>query len=301
MEKTVQFDVIIIGGSYSGLSAAMALGRALRKTLIIDGGKPCNRQTPHSHNFITHDGKAPREIADTAREQVLRYDTVSLVNDTVINVVKTDHTFTVNTHDNTYKAKKLVLATGVTDVVPAIEGFAECWGISVVHCPYCHGYEVRHQKTGIFANGPAAFEYARLISNWTKDLTLFTNGPATLGPEQRGQIAKHNIAIVETPVTRIEHQRGYIQHLILADGNHMPLKALYAGIPKGQSTSIPVDLGCELTEHGLLKVDMMQRTSVTGVYACGDNSAMARSVASAVATGNMAGAALNKEMIEETF
>lgn len=163
MEKTVQFDVIIIGGSYSGLSAAMALGRALRKTLIIDGGKPCNRQTPRSHNFITHDGKAPREIADTAREQVLQYDTVSLVNSTVINVVKTDYTFTVNTHDNTYKAKKLLLATGVADVMPAIEGFAECWGISVVHCPYCHGYEVRHQKTGIFANGPAAFEYATHI------------------------------------------------------------------------------------------------------------------------------------------
>ncbi len=209
--------------------------------------------------------------------------------------------FVVNAGDNVFEAKKLILATGVQDIMPDIEGFAECWGISVIHCPYCHGYEVRYEKTGIFANSPMAFEYARLISHWTKDLTLFTNGPATLTDEQRDQIAKHAISIVETPVARIEHKDGYIQHVMLTDGVRMPLKALYAGIPKEQSTPIPVDLGCELTEQGLIKVDMMQRTSVPGVYACGDNAAQMRSVALAVAAGNMAGAALNKEMIEETF
>jgi thioredoxin reductase len=160
---------------------------------------------------------------------------------------------------------------------------------------------VKHQKTGILANGLAAFEYARLISHWTNDLTLFTNGPAMLTDEQRNHIGKHNIAIIETAVARIEHQDGYLHRLVLADGTNVALKALYAGIPKEQSTPVPVSLGCELTELGLIKVDNMQRSSVPGVYACGDNSTMARSVASAVATGNLAGAALNKEMIEESF
>src|SRR5690606_19368783 len=145
---------IIIGGSYAGLSAAMALGRSLRKVLIIDAGKPCNRQTPHSHNFITQDGKTPAEISSIARAQVAQYETVTFLSGFAVEGKKTNSGFEIKTEKGEiFESKKLILATGVKDIMSEIPGFAECWGISVIHCPYCHGYEVRNEKTGILANG----------------------------------------------------------------------------------------------------------------------------------------------------
>ncbi len=195
------FDVIIIGGSYSGLSAAMALGRALRNVLIIDGGLPCNRQTPHSHNFITHDGEKPSVIAQKAKLQVLKYSTVQFHEGLAISGKKIDNGFLITTElMEEFTARKLIFSTGVKDLIPAIKGFSECWGISVIHCPYCHGYEVKHEKTGILANGDFAFHYAQLIHNWTKDLTIYTNGASTLTQEQLDKIALHNIPIIEKAI-----------------------------------------------------------------------------------------------------
>ncbi|MEL6971969.1 MAG: NAD(P)/FAD-dependent oxidoreductase, partial [Bacteroidota bacterium] len=154
MKSNNGFDVIIVGGSYSGLSAAMALGRSLRNILIIDSGLPCNRQTPHSHNFITQDGEQPAAIAEKAKAQVLNYDTIRFLHGKAISGKKTENGFTITTQkEETFTAKKLVFATGVKDIMPDIGGFSACWGISVIHCPYCHGYEVKNEKTGILANG----------------------------------------------------------------------------------------------------------------------------------------------------
>lgn len=146
MDKN-EFEVIIIGGSYSGLSAAMALGRSLRKTLIIDSGKPCNRQTPHSHNFLTQDGSTPQEISTIAKQQVLNYDTIRFYEGLAISGKKIAEGYEVTTsNQDVFRAKKLVFALGIKDLMPNIKGFSECWGISVVHCPYCHGYEIRNKK-----------------------------------------------------------------------------------------------------------------------------------------------------------
>ncbi|HEX2627711.1 MAG TPA: FAD-dependent oxidoreductase, partial [Chitinophagaceae bacterium] len=136
-----QFDVIIIGGSYSGLAAALALGRALKKVLVIDSGQPCNSPTPHSHNFITQDGKTPKEISTLARKQVEKYNTVKFIEGLAISGTKTVTGFEIQT-DSTkiFEAKKLIFATGIKDIMPSIKGHAECWGISIIHCPYCHGY-----------------------------------------------------------------------------------------------------------------------------------------------------------------
>lgn len=296
------FDVIIIGGSYAGLSAAMALGRALRNVLIIDSGLPCNRQTPHSHNFITYDGEKPAVISRKAREQVLQYETVQFLQELVVTGQKTEHGFEINTDSGrVFHAKKLVFATGITDIMPVIPGFAECWGISVIHCPYCHGYEYRHEETGILANGDMAFEFCKLISQWTRKLTVFTHGISTLTPKQVEHLANHEIRIVETEIDRLVHHDGKMEEIIFKNGFVAPLTALYARIPFIQHSDIPVQLACELTEQGYIKVDVLQRTTVPGVFACGDNTSPMRSVANAVATGNMAGAAVNKELIEEEF
>src|SRR5690606_37550650 len=159
------YDVIIVGGSYAGLSAAMALGRSLRKVLVIDSGFPCNRQTPHSHNFITQDGETPFAISQKAREQVMRYPTVRFLDDLALGAAKTATGFTVSTKSgDTFLSRKLITATGIADQLPEIKGFAACWGISVIHCPYCHGYEFRNQRTGILANGDRAFHLASLVS-----------------------------------------------------------------------------------------------------------------------------------------
>jgi thioredoxin reductase len=296
------FDVIIIGGSYSGLAAGMSLGRALKKVLIIDSGKPCNSQTPHSHNFITQDGKTPAEIATLAKQQVEKYDTVAFFNGLAMNGTKTENGFSVQAESGeTFHAKKLIFATGVKDIMPDIEGYESCWGISVLHCPYCHGYEVRNERTGVLGNGEIGVEFTTLISNWTKDLTLFTNGPSTLTSEQTAKLESHTIKIVETEIEKVEHTNGYLQKIIFKDGTSSSIKALYARNPFEQHCKIPESLGCELTEDGYIKVDPFQKTSIPGIFACGDNTARMRAVANAVAMGTTAGAMVNREIVSEEF
>jgi thioredoxin reductase len=300
MSNSEIVDVVIIGGSYAGLSAALALGRALRQVVVLDSGQPCNRQTPHSHNFLTQDGSTPAALAAVAREQVLAYPTVQLRPEAAVAATGTNNLFTVTTASGAVlNARKLLFATGIRDVMPVLPGFAECWGISAIHCPYCHGYEYREQPTGILANGEVAAEMSLLIRNWTDKLTIFTNGPATLTPAQRQQLAARGIALEEAPLWQLRHQAGYLSHLELADGRSVPLAALYARLPFEQHCALPHALGCTYSEAGHISVDNFQKTSVSGVYAAGDATTPMRAVAAAVAAGMMAGAMLNRELIFE--
>jgi len=302
MKQEKQYDAIIAGGSYAGLATAMALGRALRKVLVIDSGNPCNQQTPHSHNFLTNDGKTPKEITGIACQQVQQYKTVDFLSAFVTSGRKTESGFVVETESNeTFAAKKLVFATGIKDSMPDIPGFAECWGISVLHCPYCHGYEVRQQKTVILANGNDAVELATLISNWTDDLTVYTNGKSTLSEQQEQKLQQHNIHINENEIEKLEHRNGYVERILLKDGFNATVKAIYARLPFVQHSSVPQMLGCELTPEGYIKTDPAQRTTVPGIFACGDNTTRMRTVANAVAMGTTTGMMLNKELIDEMF
>lgn len=296
------FDVIIIGGSYSGLSAGMALGRAIRSVLIIDSASPCNKQTPHSHNFITHDGETPQVIADKAREQVAKYNTVTFYSGFAVRGKKIDSGFEITMETGAaFTAKKLVFASGVKDIMPAIKGAGASWGISMIHCPYCHGYEVRNEKTGILANGEMGFEFSKLIQNWTKELTLFTNGKSTLSVEQTDKLKEHGIDLIETGIEAFEHTNGYLEQVLLKDGSSVKLKAMYAKLPFVQHSDIPEMLGCAFTEQGFIEIDGFQKTTIPGIYACGDNVTPMRSVSNAVAMGSLAGAMLNRELVDESF
>ncbi|WP_203257657.1 NAD(P)/FAD-dependent oxidoreductase [Hyunsoonleella ulvae] len=302
MTDSKNFDIIIIGGSYAGLSAAMTLGRAMRNVLVIDSGKPCNQQTPYSHNFITQDGEKPSVIIKKAKSQVLRYDTVKLYHGLAISGKKTSKGYLISTEkDEAFTAKKLIFATGLKDVMPDIKGFADCWGISILHCPYCHGYEVKNEKTGILANGDLAFDVAQLIINWTKELTIFTNGKSSLTQEQTDKINKHNIPIIEKEIAEIEHKNGYVKQIVFKDHSIFELKAIYSRPAFEQHCKIPETLNCELTKQGLLKVDVFQKTTVDGIFACGDNASPLRAVSYAVATGNIAAGILNNGMTEKDF
>lgn len=297
-----KFDVIIVGGSYSGLAAAMALGRALRKVLVIDGGKPANRFTPHSHNFITHDGRSPGEIAALAKQQVDQYPTVKQIEGFVVSAENVNQEFIVGLDSGaTYLTAKLIFSTGIVDLMPNIPGFADCWGKSVLHCPYCHGYEVRNEVTGILGNGDYAFEFGSLISNWTRELTIFTNGVSTITDEQKAKLNGHNISIVEDKIQALHHEHGYLKRIEFENGHSTPLTAIYTRPEFKQHSEMPIQLGCELTVEGYIKIDPAHRTTVAGIYACGDNVTRLRTVANAVSMGTTTGMALNKDMIQQSF
>ena len=302
MSNSQHFDVIIIGGSYAGLSAAMSLGRSLRNVLIIDSGLPCNRQTPHSHNFLTQDGVTPSEISKKAKSQVLKYDTVHFVEDKAVKGVKTNQGFQIETESGKqFEAQKVIFATGVRDLMPEIKGLSDCWGISVVHCPYCHGFEIRKKKTGIIANGERAYHLVPMVKNLTDDLTILTNGKAEFNPEQLLKLRKNNVTIIEKEIIEIEHDNGYIKQVVFNDGSKEHFEVTYAALPFEQHSDIPMLMGCELNEQGYIDVDAMYKTTIEGAFACGDNSTRIRSVANAVASGNMVGAIINMELSNEQF
>lgn len=302
MTATTDFEVIIIGGSYAGLSAALALGRSLRRVLVIDSEKPCNIQTPHSHNFLTQDGQTPSAISTLAKKQVKKYETIAFFQGIATNGIKMGEGFEITTDkQKKFTARKLIFATGIKDVMPTIKGFAECWGISVIHCPYCHGYEFKGKPTGILANGERGFHLASLVHNLTNSVTLLTNGKADFTKEQIAQLKHHKIEIIEKAVTEVKHEMGIIKQVIFADGTKTALDALYAALPFIQHSEIPVALGCELTEQGYIKVTPLQETNIEGVFACGDNANMMRSVANAVYSGNLTGAVVNGKLTIEKF
>ena len=306
MQAIDQYDVLIIGGSYAGLSAAMTLGRSLRKVLIIDGERPANRQTPHAHNVITLDGATPAQITARAKEQVLAYPGVTFVAGQAVAAPGSDGHFDVATEaGGRFRARKLLLATGVEDLMPDLDGFAPCWGVSILHCPYCHGYEVNGQPLGLLANGHIALDLVKLIGHWSSDLTLLTNGPGTFTDEQRRFIGQQRVPVREAPISRLAQQNGQLQAVVFADGSQLPLRAIFTRVPFRQHTDLAGQLACELGQTGmmagLLIVDELGRTTTKGVFAAGDATSPMRSLTSAMASGTKAGAMLNRELIEERF
>lgn len=295
-----KFDVIIMGGSYAGLATALALGRSLRKVLVVDSGKPANRFTPHSHNFLTHDGTPPGEIATLARQQLHTYASVKQITGLVVHASREEEGFTVTLENGAvYASTKLIIATGIVDILPDLPGMADLWGKSVLHCPYCHGYEVKGERTGLLANGDNAFEFGMLLSNWTQQLTVFTNGDSTLTSVQTATLNHHNIQVVETKIKNLEQERGALTGIVLQNGEVVNLSALYTRPPFRQHSNVPFLLGCEMTPDGYINIGGLQKTSVPGVYACGDNSSRLRTVANAVSMGTTAGMMVNKELVME--
>jgi len=295
--KNTSFEVVVTGGSYAGLSAALSLGRALRNTLIIDSGKPCNAQTPHSHNFLTQDGSTPAEISELSRKQVAAYPTVSFLQDEVIELSGTDLAFEIlTTKGRLIKSKKVILATGIKDILPEIGGLKNCWGISAIHCPYCHGYEFRTERTGILMNGEAAFEQAKLIRQWTKRIFILSNGKPEFSDEQLKTLKEWNIEIVDQRISELTHRDGYIESVRFEDGFELHLKAVYIR-PAFEQHRMIADLALNLDDFGFIKTDDFQETSIAGIFAAGDNCTMMRAVANAVSAGTKAGAMVNRALL----
>ena len=298
----MDFDVIIIGGSYAGLSAGLALGRSMRKVLIIDSGKPCNAQTPHSHNFLTHDGDAPSNIAAKAKAEVLKYPTVEFLNDFVISAKHLENGVLIETENGEkFTSRKVLISTGLKDVMPDLKGFADCWAISVIHCPYCHGYEVRDENIGLMMNGDMAFEMAKNLYHWNKDLTVLTNGISQFNDEQREKLQSKSINIIEDEILEFQHHNGLLQKVIFKSGKHLPLKAVYARPEMKQHAELYIDLNYELNDSGLIVINEQYETTAKGIYAAGDCISPARGLSVVTASGTMAAVMMNRAMISEDF
>jgi len=298
MKEEQPFDVIIIGGSYAGLSAAIALGRAIRNVLIIDNGDPCNKNAPQAHNFITWDGAVPATIIEKAKEDVLKYSTIKFLKGTVKHADRLASGFAVMTENGEkFRTKKLLFATGVSENFPDIKNIAECWGISVLHCPYCHGYEVKDKRTGILVDGTNAVEECIILKNWTKEVVLFTNGGNSLTNHQKNQLERYGIEVIAKKIDHIEHKNGNIETIHFVDGSQSNIPVIYAKLSIRQHCDIPKELGCRITASGHIKVNAKKKTTVSGVFAAGDNSNTYRTISVATASGTMAGMMINGELI----
>lgn len=300
MKEHIDYEAAIIGGSAAGLAAALTLGRTLRKTVVFDTGAPRNEPSPHAHNFFTRDGTPPSELLRIGREQLKPYNTVSLRNARVTKAQKQDNIFVLTLEDGTtVSTRKVILATGLKDILPEIKGMRELWGRQVIHCPYCHGWEVKDRPIAIMMNGEAAFEMTVLIRNWNKDLRLFTNGPSMVPQEAREWMEDKGIAIKETPITSL-HRDGDGVRILFGDGQEEKLAALYARGSYHFNNELAVQLGCALGETGSVQVDEMQQTTVPGIFAAGDLAHPGmHQVSLAAAAGHKAGIACSRSLIME--
>jgi len=303
MKNIQQFDVAIIGGASAGLTAALILGRSIRKTVVFDTGEPRNKPAGHAHNVFTRDGTSPLELLNIGREQLKAYPSVTIAKERVITAVKEEGGFRLETASGeAYRVRKVILATGVKDVLPEIKGIETLWGNKVIHCPYCHGWEVRNTPIALIGNDEMAHHLIATIYNLNKDLTVFTNGKCTFSPEQQAKLQQKGIGLIETPVTAIEDDVDGIR-LILEDGTVHHRHAAYVRAVRMQfNTELAVQLGCELEEAGCIKVDEFQQTTVPGVFAAGDVAhPMYHQVMAATASGLKAGGMCNGQITAEDF
>lgn len=292
----MQQDVIIIGGSYAGMAAALQLLRARRRVLIIDEGLRRNRFASHSHGFLGQDGVDPAEIAATARKQLLAYPTLTWIDGRAESVSGKQDAFTVTTKDGaTFEGRRLLFATGVKDGLPAIEGLAERWGQSAFHCPYCHGYELNEGEIAVIAASAMSIHQAQLIPEWGK-VTFFTNGVVALDAEARADLANRGVTIEETPVRRIE---GHAD-VALADGRRLPFAGLFVATRTTPASDIAERFGCEIEETPMglqIKATAAKETTIPGAFACGDAARVPHSVSLAVGDGAWAGAQLHRSLV----
>ena len=304
MENAGRYDAVVVGAGCAGLSAALVLGRARRRVLVLDGGEPRNAPSSGVHYFFTRDGTPPEELLRIGREQLKPYGGVEVRNARATGAAGSDGDFGVTLEDDTtVGTRKILLATGVQDDLPEKPGFRELWGRGVYHCPYCHGWEVRDGALAILDSGEDAAERAALIRNWSRDLVLLTDGPAMLEDGARGKLDALGIPINETPISRLEGDSaaGVLHRILFDDGSEIVREGLFYAPPQRQRSDLAEALGCEFEATGplptLVKNDpTTKETTVPGVYVAGDAGTMIQAAIVAAASGAAAAAFINHSL-----
>ncbi|EJL31513.1 thioredoxin reductase [Caulobacter sp. AP07] len=296
------FDAIVIGGSFAGLSAALQLARARRRVLVIDAGLPRNRFADAAHGFLGQDGKAPAAIIREAMCQLTAYPTVEVLRGEALTAVAGPAGFTVTVSDGrSVRARRLVLATGVTDTLPDVPGLKERWGATVLHCPYCHGYEVRDRPLGVLANHPMAAHQAAMIPDWGPT-TLFTQGRFEPDAEQLAVLAARGVTIEREPVVALLGDAPELDAVRLADGRVVTINALFVAPSTRMTSPLAEQLGCAFDDGMLgpvIRVDDGKATTVPGVYAAGDAARAMHNATLASADGVLAGVGAHQSLMRE--
>ncbi|GGG38636.1 NAD(P)/FAD-dependent oxidoreductase [Hymenobacter glacieicola] len=298
-------DVAIIGAGSAGLSAALVLGRCLRKVVVLDGGSPRNTDSPAVQGFFTRDGTRPADLLRLGREQLAPYATVEIREARVLEVAAHEQWFELTLEGSTGRkstltARKVLLATGVEDELPPIDGMRDLWGRGVLHCPYCHGWEVRDQPLAVYGRAKMVTGLALLVSRWSKDVVACIDGPGFLTENARRRLRQQKIQVREEPVIRLEGTpAGELQHIVFASGEKLARTAVFVHAHQHQRTPLAEKIGCRLTSKGAIWVDKKQQTTVRGLYAAGDTTPGTQQAILAAAEGSAAAISINETLTRE--
>lgn len=290
-------DVIIIGGSYAGISAGLQLARARRRILVIDAGVRRNRTATASHGFLGQDGKDPAAIAAQGRKELQAYPTVRWIDGSALSVKPATHGFMVqDSAGDCHESKRILLATGIKDELPAIPGLPERWGRSVFHCPYCHGYELNQGAIGVIATSALSMHHALMLPDWGPT-TFFINGTFELNEEQQRSLSARGVVVELSRIVAVE---GVTPTVRLADGRTLTFAGLFTASKISAASPLVTTLGCAMEESPagpFIKTDMRKETTVPGVFACGDAARPFGNVALAVGDGSMAGSGIHQSLL----
>lgn len=296
----MRHDAIVVGGSFAGLSAATYIARGRRTVCVVDAGSPRNRFAAHSHGFFAHDGGDPRALIAAARAQVAAYPTVTFVDGQAIEAAPAGDGFAVRlAGGETLEARKLVLAFGISDELPAIPGLAERWGRSVLHCPYCHGFELAGRRLGVLSVSPRSVHQAMLIAEWGPT-TFYLDGGPLPDTDALGQLRARRVALEPERVVSLEGDGEHLSAVVLADGRRSPADALYLGPRTRLNSDLAERLGCALDEGvfgPIVRTDETKATTVPGVFAAGDVTRATHTVTWATADGVTAGMAVHRALV----
>jgi thioredoxin reductase len=299
MQGPERVDVAIVGGGPAGLSAALLLGRCRRRVVVIDAGEQRNRKAHAIHGYLTRDGASPTDILRAAETELLRYPTVRLRSGIVTDVTGPRGAFAVHTADGpAVAARRVLLATGVIDVVPGIAGLPEFFGRSVHHCPHCDGYEYADQAIGVYGQAGPGVEAALAMLAWSDDVVLFTDG-RPLAPEDRRRCEELGVTVREERVVRLEGHDGRLERIALAGGSMVARVALFLVAGQREQSDLAKKLGCEINAAGVVVADEHEVTRVPGVYVAGDASIGEQLVVVAAAQGAIAATKIHASLWEE--
>lgn len=290
------YDVAIIGGGAAGLSAALVLGRARRRVAVIDAGEPRNAPAQRMQGYLSRDGMPPQELLAQGREEIRKYG-VAIIDGRIIEI---EPGFTLRLSDGErIDARRILLATGVRDELPDIEGARERWGRDFLHCPYCHGWEVRDHPIGVIATQNGSVMHAHLLRQWSNDVLFFTH-TQQISADERAQLETRGISVVDGIVTRFDVENDQLTGFVLADGRVVARTAVFirpANLP--HADGLLDQLGCELDEAGFPAVDATGQTSATGVWAAGNIVDPRMQVITAAGAGNAAAIAINADLVAD--
>lgn len=296
------YDVIIVGAGPAGLSAALMLGRCRRSVLVCDTGRPRNAASLALHGYLTRDGVAPRDLLALGRQELERYETVEFRPLEVVDAswCKDEKRFEVAlASGERVRSRKLLLATGVVDNLPEVDGIRELYGKSVFHCPYCDGWELRDQPLAIYGRGERAHGLTLELMVWSRDLVLCSNGPCELEDRQRERLARNGIAVREEPIARLEGREGILQHIVFESGERLPRRGLFFTEGQFQQSHLSTGLGCEFNEKGTVRTGKYETTHLPGLFVCGDASRRVQWVVVAAAEGAEAAFAINTDLLKD--